>query len=522
MGSHKILYKDDHIESAFEAKDRNNLEVSFDYLLHKGAKGASKEDEYTITGYFFIPPELKVTKETYTKQTFFHDVQSSIRFQTPHFPLKSYINPDNQLSPLYRIRALLNDMVSGKFDDEDVNYRLIYELKMHAQIVRSNLKSEIGLIVEFCSRRESVEVITETMTGILENISTIQDKFHGLEPEFYSMQLPQKTRETYLAADEYVSYYIEHYMTVLLDTIKCQSCYETIIPSIQNLIARRQERRKSMGYTLVIDPDVNEQNKATKNTKIHYWKSFLKHYIKEVLVLETKEREERKMVMQLVGTVGALTAMSLFVLFTFLFLGFGQYSVPFVLATLIFYAVKDRIKVLFNAIGERLSNKMIPDKVYDIVDVLKKKDTIGTVKESMQFIKIDKVPDEVLEIRNSDRTSVIENEFSEENVILYRKHIKLNTSKITQIHERHKNITDVLKINIKNFLAYAWDPEEDILYFNTAKKELVDVPVPIRYHINVVLQQVYIDNKNMTKSLFKRIRVVFEKDGIDNVEEMSV
>jgi hypothetical protein len=519
------LYKDDHIESAFEAKDRNNLEVSFDYLLHKGAKeakGKSKEDEYTVTGYFFIPPELKITKDTYTKQTFFHDVQSSIRFQTPHFPLKSYINPDNQLSPLYRIRALLKEMATGKFDDDDVNYRLVYELKMHAQIVRSNLKNEIGLIVEFCSKQESVEVIAETITAIIENVNMIQDQFHELEPEFYSMQLPQKIRETYLAADEYVSYYIEHYMTVLLDTIRSQSCFELIIPSIQDLIARRQERRKKMGYTLVIDPDVNEQNKTTKNTKIHYWKSFLKYYIKQVLVLETKEREERKMVMQFVGTIGAITAMTVFVLFTFFFFGFGQYSVPFILATLVFYAVKDRLKVLFNALGERISNKMIPDKVYDIVDVLKKKDTIGTVKESMQFIKIDKVPDEVLEIRNSDRISTIENEFSQENVILYRKHIKLNTSKITQIHERHKNITDVLKINIKNFLAYAWDPEEDILYFNTEKKELVDVPVPIRYHMNMVLQQVYIDNKNMTKSLFKRIRVVFEKDGIDNVEEMSV
>jgi hypothetical protein len=353
-------------------------------------------------------------------------------------------------------------------------------------------------------------------------VNLIQDQFHGLEPEFYSMQLAQKIRETYLAADEYVSYYIEHYMTVLLDTIKSQVCFEPIIPSIQNLIARRQERRKKMGYTLVIDPDVNDQNKATKNTKIHYWKSFLKHYIKQVLVLETKEREERKMVMQFVGTIGAITAMTVFVLFTFFFFGFGQYSVPFILATLVFYAVKDRVKVMFNALGERISNKMIPDKVYDIVDVLKKKDTIGTVKESMQFIKLEKVPDEVLEIRNKDRSSSIEKEFSQENVILYRKHIKLNTSKITQIHERHKNITDVLKINIKNFLAYAWDPEEDILYFNTQKKELVDIPVPIRYHMNMVLQQVYIDNKNMTKSLFKRIRVVFEKDGIDNVEEISV
>ncbi|MEX2682358.1 MAG: hypothetical protein Q6373_012225 [Candidatus Sigynarchaeota archaeon] len=519
VGSHKTLYKDEHLESAFEAKDRNNLEVSFDYLLHKGV---AKEEEYSITGYFFIPPELKISKDTYTKQMFFHDVQSQIRFQTPHFPLKSYIDPGNKLSPLNRIQVILQEMVRGKFDDDETNERLVYELKMHAQIVRSNLKSEIGVVIEMCSHQESPSSIIQITSDLLDSVNKIQDQFHKIENDLNSMQLPRKTRETYHAADEYVSYYIEHYMTLLLETIKDNACFDSLINAIHDVIVRRQERREAKGYTLVIDPDVNEQTKSTKNTKIHYWKSFLKFFIKQVLVLETREREERKMVMQIIGTIGAIIAMSVFVIFTFFFLGFGQFSVPFVLATLVFYAIKDRTKVMFNAIGERISNKMIPDKVYDIVDTLKKKDTIGSVKESMQFIKIDQVPDEVLEIRNKDRTSSIENEYSQENVILYRKHIKLNTSKITHIHERHKNITDMLKINIKNFLLNAWDPEEEILYYNRKKRELTNVPVPIRYHMNMVLQQEYIDAKNTERKRYKRIRVVFQKDGIDDVEEISV
>ncbi|MBN2153730.1 MAG: hypothetical protein JW839_19895, partial [Candidatus Lokiarchaeota archaeon] len=301
------------------------------------------------------------------------------------------------------------------------------------------------------------------------------------------------------------------------------TCFEPLVPTIHDIIVRRQERREAKGYTLVIDPDVDDNTKGTKNLKVHYWKSFLKFFIKQVLVLQTKEREERKLVTQLVGTIGAIIAMTIFVVISFFLLtGFEQYSVAFIFITLIAYALKDRTKVMFNAIGERLSNRMIPDKVYDIVDTLKKKDTIGSVRESMRFIKIDKVPDEVLEIRNKDRTSSIENEYSQENVILYRKIIKLSTSKITHAHERHKNITDMLKINIKNFLLNAWDPEEDILYYDRKKRELVDVPVPIRYHMNMVLQQAYVDAKDMERKRYKRIRVVFGKDGIDDVEEISV
>ncbi|NMC07914.1 MAG: hypothetical protein GYA24_22090 [Candidatus Lokiarchaeota archaeon] len=520
VGTRKILYKDEYLESGYEAKDRNNLEVSFDYLLHKG----EARDEYTITGYIFVPPELKINKATYSKQTFFHDFQSSIRFQTPHFPLRSVVNNENGLSPLNRIKKILDEMAGGKFDDEDLNARLVYELKMHAQIVRSNLKNEIAVIIEMCSNKGSCspENVIETTQPLVGIINQIQDRFHSFQATFNSLQLPQKTKETYFAADEYVSYYIEHYATVLLDKIKNDACYDLIIPDIRALIIRRQQRRKNMNYTLVLDPDVTDATKNSKNTKVHYWKSFLKHFIKQVLVLETKEREERKLLMQVIGTAGAITAMSVFVIFTFFFFGFGQYSLPFVLATLIFYAIKDRIKVLFLALGERITNKMIPDKVYDIVDSLKKKEKIGTVKESVQFIKLDKVPDEVIQMRNNDRASVIEMESSEENVLLYRKHIQLDTGRITHLHERHKNITDALKINIKNFLSYAWDPEENILYFNAATGRLEEIPVPIRYHINMVLSQSYTDSKNVEKTRYKRIRVVFEKDGIDNVEDIPV
>jgi hypothetical protein len=520
VGTYKTLFKDEHLESGFEAKDRNNLEVSFDYLLHKG----EVHDEYTITGYIFVPPELKINKATYSKQAFFHDFQSSIRFQTPHFPLKSVINPANKLSPLNRIKTILDEMASGRFDDEDLNDQLVYELKMHAQIVRSNLKNEIAVIVELCSHNElsSPESVVETTQQLIGIVNQIQDKFHEFQSTFYTMQLPEKTKETYFAADEYVSYYIEHYWTILLDTIKDKECYKPVVPDIIAMIKRRQQRRKDMKYTLVLDPDVDERTKLTKNTKIHYWKSFLKHYIKKVLVLETKEREERKILMQVIGTVGAIAAMTVFVVISFILSGFGQYSVAFVLATLIGYAIKDRLKIMFNAMGERLSNRMIPDKVYDIVDSLKKMEKIGTVKESMQFIKLDKVPDEVLQMRNKDRASTIEMEFSEENVILYRKQIALDTGRITHLHERHKNVTDVLKINIKSFLTYAWDPEEEILYYNVVKGKIEDLIIPIRYHINMVLLQEYTDNKDIEKKRYKRIRVVFEKDGIDNVEDITV
>nr|MDO8112763.1 hypothetical protein [Candidatus Sigynarchaeota archaeon] len=481
---HKALFQDELLDSGFEFKDKNNLEVSFDYFLQKGVV----KNDYSITGYFFIPPELKVSKETYSKQQFFHDFQSSIRFQTPIFPLTAIVNPENSLSPLNRIKKILDEIMTGKYDEGEINERLIYELKMHAQIVRSNLKNQVVLLTDLCPSNDPSEIEIETVQDLIATVYKIQEKFHEFEPIFFSVQFPERTRATYFAADEYVSYYIEHYFTVLLQKLETRGCYKELIPAIQEMIAKRQQRRKKMDYTLVID---SANADGSKNDKIHYWKSFLKSYIKQVLVLQTKEREDRKTLGQVIGALGAILAMLFFVIVTLLLLNqIAQYSAAFILILIIAYALKDRIKVLINTVGERMLAKWVSDKKYDIVDTLKK-EKIGFCTESARFIKLDQVPDEVIKIRNKDRTSILEKEFTQENVILYRKHIKLYTEKITHIHERHKNINDVLRINIKNFLAYAWEPEEKILYFNSAEKKLVDVSVPIEYHFNMVLQQVY-------------------------------
>ncbi len=59
--------------------------------------------------------------------------------------------------------------------------------------------------------------------------------------------------------------------------------------------------------------------------------------------------------------------------------------------------------------------------------------------------------------------------------IKYKKFIELHTDKIFHIHTRHKDIDDVLSINIKNFMTQAFEPEENILYYNVEKNKLEEI-----------------------------------------------
>ncbi len=513
ISAKKGLFQEDLLESGFEFKDKTNFEVDFDYFIQKGMKRTS----YSITGYMFIPDELKIEPDTYSKEQFFHDFQSRLRFQTPVFPLSAILRKDNHLSPLTRIFEIIDNIMTGNLEDDILNKKMVYELKMHAQIVRSNLRNQIVSLIDMCPAGEPNEIVLDSLHDLIGEVNAIQDRFHELESIIFNSQFPEKTRACYHACDEYISYYLEHYFTILLDKMSNSDCYTIIAPDIRELIVRRQNRRLKMNYSLVIGHEIK---KSTRDpTKFHFWKTFLKRYIKQVLELEIKKREDKAKYMQVIGAFGAMVAMAVFLIFSVALLDTTvQNSFPFIIAALVAYAFKDRIKAAINLSGERMLSKWVSDRRFEIIDT-KEHEKIGVFKESMRFVKTKDVPADVMEIRNKDRPSVLERDVEIEKVILYKKVITLDAGKILKMHERHKNLSDVLQINIQNFLTHAWDPEEHVIYFNATKNSIEHVPVPLVYHVNMVLKQAFLTKEGQEKIKYKRIRVIFNKNGIDKVEE---
>ncbi|MBD3187622.1 hypothetical protein GF325_12380 [Candidatus Bathyarchaeota archaeon] len=555
----KALEQEDLLDYGFEHRDKTTVEVKFDYFIQEG----SKKNNYSVTGYIFIPKALKVNKETYSKVKFYRDFQGFIRFQTPIFPIKAIANPKNGLSPLNRIRDLLQAFVNGTGGRNEI-HELEYELKMLAQIFRSNLRNQVIFLVDLISRDDTVEIIVDSVSEILEAIDDVQVAFLSLERLIYTMQLPEHLRACYRAADEYMSYYIEHYLTILHGRLERDAMFTQVLPDLQEMVFTQQDRRKRLKYNLVIGDawkgwdgastklvgdstdsgtpgdsgaarDVEDKNDnaagvpvSTVNhharrdpSKFQYWKSTLKQYIKSVLDLEIIRSKSMARYRQAIAVVGAAVAMAVSVLTGFLLeLYLPNTSLPFILAVMVAYALKDRIKSSINSSGEKMLRRWFPDEKYEIQDPLTGQE-IGRCKESMAFITREQVPQEVMDIRNKDRHSILEREAGNEEIIKYRKGIKLYARKILQLHERHKNINDILHINIQNFLNYGLDPEERVPYLDRQQRVIKDVPVPVMYHLNIILQLQYKTGDDGVKTQFKRIRIVFNKQGIQDVEEIN-
>ncbi|MHA1699388.1 MAG: hypothetical protein ACTSWN_11150, partial [Promethearchaeota archaeon] len=287
------------LETEIETKGLESVDVKFDYFIQKNVK----INRYSIVGYIFLPKDLRINKDTYKKEEFFHDFRSFIRFHTPVFPLMGLIKEQNNLSPLNRVKSIIAELASGQKDEEELYDRIIYELKMLAQIIRGNLRNQVVFLLDQCSRGGPMEILVEKIQDTLDTLKRIQSEFYSLQSIFFTVQVPEKARVCYYAADEYVSYYIEHYFTILLKELSKNDFFKIIIPDIQEMITFQQEHRKNMGYRLTFNDEDED------NSKFHYWRQTLKNYFKEVLFLTIKEREKRSKYAQFIGVVGAIIAM---------------------------------------------------------------------------------------------------------------------------------------------------------------------------------------------------------------------
>jgi hypothetical protein len=137
----------------------------------------------------------------------------------------------------------------------------------------------------------------------------------------------------------------------------------------------------------------------------------------------------------------------------------GNYpSLIFVILVLI-YMLKDRIKDL----TRWLFAYQLKDKYYDTKTVVSIKDrAVGWIKEGMDFISDDKVPEIVLKLRDRN-TLEADNKVLDEKIILYRKRVEIDNAVLrNQYNYDFKGINDIIRYHI-NYLTKKMDnPESQI------------------------------------------------------------
>ena len=299
---------------------------------------------------------------------------------------------------------------------------------------------------------------------------------------------------------------LEKYTYRLRDAIRVNHPeeYPSVEAHFKEVLLDERNYREQKGYLCVkIDDEKG-------NEDFVFRASLLKKFSESDLYLNATKRKNTFLVEQILYSLAAGAAMVVATLSSFFFQQrYGNFTLPFLIALVISYMFKDRLKDWLRLFfAKRVSNK-----VFDTRTDFRVKDRyIGWSKDSVDFIDSEKILPEVIKLR-SRNALFAEVSGKDEKVLLYRKKVQLWPSELAKASPYPlRGINDVLRYNLTEYtrkmdnpcfpLSGTWEDNE---YKPIEGKKV--------YHITFVIQCVY-----EGKTDYKRIVVRCDRNGIVNVK----
>jgi hypothetical protein len=185
---------------------------------------------------------------------------------------------------------------------------------------------------------------------------------------------------------------------------------------------------------------------------------------------------------------------------------------PFFVALVISYMLKDRIKELARYyFAHKLGKRYFDHKT----EIGLSGNLIGWSKEAMDFISEDKVPADVLKIR--DRSPILEanNRANREKIILYRKYVRLNREVLDKSSQYPiSGVNDIIRLNVSNLTAKMDNPEVPLFATDDNHPGYTIVKGEKIYYINMIIQLSYQEQSELL-----RYRLAFNRNGLRSIEK---
>jgi len=508
----------DIFDSKITLHDRHRFEIKLDLDLP-----ASSHTVYELESYFFVPRALNIGPRTYTKEDFYNNNQRYIRFKTPKISLAKLCDPKLSTSPLNRVKEHLSRLLSG---DKDLKLvELAYEeFKLLGCVIRGEIRDHVKIFMAGletyapqAGEHDKKMFVGEGLENFLTDLKYLSGQISALKAEVMDPAVPIKLRETFTFLDEYLSLILEEYLTLLLESVrknKAALAADNVEAELSALVASQSRYRAAMNYPSVLKENEN-------NEVIIYRRGVLKKFISSVLYLKT-ELDESQTITQFVFGLAAGLAMLFAVLATIY--AQNRYtinSVPFVLVIVTSYIFKDRIKDWLKLLFSRNLTRWFSDREIKILDPenLKK---IGVLKEAFTFISEEVVPPDISRIRKIDNITSIDEDGKPERVFKYKKEIILYPKKILEAHDRRKDLNDIMRFNIQDFIIQADDSSVDYSCIDPATGRIRTVTCARVYHVNMVMKYLYMDAQGQENIHYDRIRIVLNKEGLVRLEEVKL
>ena len=460
--------------------------------------------------YFFVPNSLQINDQTYPKAQFYQDQTNLIRFKTPNFTLAELCNPQEAESPFMRIPALCNMQ-----ENEDSREEIQTEIKLLGDIFLSSFRDGIG---EFSRRMNKVKTVEEKQTfqtdfnNYLKELRTLRAKLKELQIECSSNWSAKYVKAPFEYIDEFISYTIEDYLAQFLNRIRLKTVpefYELDKQLCEILLYEQKSLRRHFAET-----DAPLQN-GQHDEYILYRKGLLNKFAIDPLLLKTSRLSVDQRFKMLIGGIPAAIAMLIYsVLFVWQWNYFLQNSEPFIIMTVVLYVLKDRLKEELRFLSYRKAAKWFSDYT---TDIFFDGSDLGNLKESFAFVQEEKIPTDIVNMRQSEFHGIMEAFKRPEQIMYYKKTVTIR-EKPKKMHERFYALNILFRLDIHHFLNKAEDPYQTQLSLDEKTHILRRIQLPRVYHLNIILKTTLEGGDGATKSQLMKYRLVVDKSGIKRIE----
>ena len=478
-----------------EIQTKIHDKFSIEFKVGFSGKEGVKVNHFDVNSWIFIPNGLYINKQTYSKDRFYIDMKSNVRLLTPAFSLRQMVEGEN--APFLHLKKALDEALAQPSPEHNSEYE--FQLKLFAAIFKSSIRNESTEIIN----HPVDDLIFERCSVYAADVQQVVQCFRSLESSIDSSNVELATKFGF--ADEFISHQVEIRTMRIIKAIQNmkQPGVNDAFKVLADMLTEETAYKVAKQYShVVVGDEVN-------NRKLLHRHSLLKKYIESALYLKANITQDGTAVKQISFSLAAGLAMMVSLLVTLPFQKYlGNYpSLIFVILVLI-YMLKDRIKDL----TRWLFAYQLKDKYYDTKTVVSIKDRpVGWIKEGMDFISDDKVPEIVLKLRDRN-TLEADNKVLDEKIILYRKRVEIDNAALrNQYDYDFKGINDIIRYHI-NYLTKKMDNPESQIDCLDEHGQVRTILAERVYTLHFVMQFKWEDQVE-----YMAFHVVVNRDGIVSI-----
>ena len=484
------------IELTTKIHDKFTIEFKVGFNTSAAIK-PMKYSDFVMNTWIFVPNSLDINAAKYSKDDFYRDLKSVVRLITPSYSLHELAN-DEQLLPNQSLVSSFNEILGEPDETQD----LFHSIKMYCAIAKSAFRDECTAL----SQQPDATERRKSCLQFLEDSSKIVNRFRSLLSKLNSEKVGERTKQVFAYGDEFLSNVLEKYTYLLRDAIRLNhpEDYLELEADFKEVLLAEHTYREQQGYLSVKADDIHG------NEEFVFRASLLKKFSESDLYLNATKRKNTFLVEQILYSLAAGAAMVVATLSSFFFQQrYGNFTLPFLIALVISYMFKDRLKDWLRLIfARRVSNKVFDTRT----DFRIKGRYIGWSKDSVDFVDSDTILPEVMELRNRNPLFA-EVSGKDEKVLLFRKKVQLWPHELAKASPfPMKGINDILRYNITEYTRKMDNPSfplsgtwKDNQYKPIEGKKI--------YHLTFIMQCVY-----EGKTEYKRVVVRCDRNGIVDVK----